>query len=98
MNDATLNLKLDALRSFPALSDESVGRFGEALRRLSAWDTLRINPFVFAEEHGFEAAEAVELFVHGAKVGLFDFVWNLICPHCGAIVMRSDSVNRIETI
>lgn len=98
MNHATLDQRLDALGTFPRCRPESTRRLGAILRELDVWDLVRINPLRFAEEHDFDAAEAVELFVHGAKVGLFDFVWNLICPTCGAIVTSGDSLSSFDAI
>jgi class 3 adenylate cyclase len=37
---------------------------------------------------GVDQYEAVDLFLHGAKLGLFTMDWNVICPCCG-IVIRS---------
>jgi class 3 adenylate cyclase len=98
MNDAILAQKTDALLSFPRLRPESVRRLAGALRELDDWDATRINPLRFAAEHGLAEDEAVDLFVHGAKVGLFDFVWNLICPACGALVVTDGSPNALDAL
>ena len=98
LDEAALRQRLEALASFPALGRDSVERFGDALRSLGAWDRLRMNPYRFAAAHGMPEAEAVELFVHGAKVGLFDFVWNHICPSCGALIGSHDSVNSLTAL
>lgn len=96
MNQTTLQQKLSAIASFPHVNADTVNRFGEALNRLNDWELLRINPLRFAEAQGFAAAEMIDLFVHGAKVGLFDFSWNMLCPACGGIVQSHYSVNEVE--
>lgn len=95
---SVLGPKLDALASFGRFDASLVDRFGRALDALDDWEAIRINPLRFAETHGFDAADGVELFVHGAKVGLFDFVWNQICPWCGALVGSYESVNALEAV
>jgi hypothetical protein len=96
MNQDILYQKLQALAAFPDIKANSVAKFGEILKELDDWDLLRINPLRFAEEHGFSPLEMVDLFVHGAKIGLFDFVWNMICPACGGVEYSHKSINEVE--
>ncbi len=96
MNQDILHQKLQALAAFPNIKADSAAKFGEILKELDDWDLLRINPLRFAEEHGFNPLEIVDLFVHGAKVGLFDFVWNMICPACGGVEYSHKSINEVE--
>jgi hypothetical protein len=30
-------------------------------------------------------AEALDLFLHATKVGLFEMDWHIVCPHCGYV-------------
>jgi class 3 adenylate cyclase len=96
MNQNTLKQKLEALSSFPELKIATVAKMGEVLQRLNNWDLFRINPLRFAEEHNFDTSEVVNIFVHGARVGLFDFAWNMLCPSCGTIVDSYVSMNDVE--
>lgn len=93
-----LERKIDALASMPRLRPETVRYLGSHIRGLDEWGRLQLNPLRFAQEHGLSATEATDLFVHGAKVGLFDFMWNLICPSCGAVVVSHDSVNGMTAL
>jgi Family of unknown function (DUF5939) len=96
MNRNTLQQKLEALSSFPNLKSKTVRTVGSVLEALSSWDLFRINPLHFAEEHRFDPSEIVNVFVHGAKVGLFDFAWNTLCPSCGSVVDSHVSLNEVE--
>jgi uncharacterized protein DUF5939 len=96
MDQNILGQKLGTLATFTNAKAGVVERFGEILEKLEDWDLLRINPLRFAEEHGFNPSEAVDLFVHGAKIGLFDFVWNMICPACGGVEYSHKSINEVE--
>src|SRR5437868_6428331 len=93
MNQQALQQKLKALTGFANLDVDTVNAVGKVLEGLGDWELLRINPLQFASQYGYPAAAMVDLFIHGAKVGLFDFVWNLLCPSCGAIVRSHASVN-----
>jgi class 3 adenylate cyclase len=96
MNHNTLQQKLETLSSFPAVNGETVMELGKVLQRLDPWDLFRINPLRFANDYHFDPSEIVSLFVHAAKVGLFDFAWNLLCPSCGSIVDSYVSLNEVE--
>src|ERR1044071_7458521 len=97
MNKKTLQQKLNAIATFPQMNAEAVKKFGAVLNRLNDWELLRINPLRFADEHGVSIPEAIDFFIHGAKVGLFDFSWNMICPACGGVVQSHYSVNEVES-
>ncbi|HKA22985.1 MAG TPA: DUF5939 domain-containing protein [Blastocatellia bacterium] len=96
MNQSTLKQKLEALSSFPELKSSTVAKIGGLLEGLNNCDLFRINPLRFAEEHNFDTSEVVNIFVHGARVGLFDFAWNMLCPSCGTIVDSYVSMNDVE--
>jgi class 3 adenylate cyclase len=96
MNQNTLKQKLEALTSFPEVKAATVARIGEVLKELNDWELFRINPLRFAEEHNFDQSEVIDSFVHGARVGLFDFAWNMLCPSCGSIVDSYVSMNDVE--
>src|SRR5215216_2648548 len=96
MNQNTFQQKLETLASFPDVKRETVGAVGKVLEGLSGWELFRINPLRFAEEHKLDASEIINLFIHGAKVGLFDFAWNMLCPSCGSVADSSVSLNEVE--
>lgn len=96
MNHDILHQKLHALAAFPNIKADTAAKFGEILKELDDWDLLRINPLRFAEEHDFNRIETMDLFIHGAKIGLFDFVWNIICPSCGGTEYTHKSINEVE--
>jgi len=97
MNEQTLEQKLQALRSFSRFDPDSVTRFGEVLRGLDDWALFRMNPLHFAEEHGFDQALSLDLFIHGARVGLFDFSYELICAKCGGLEYSLEALDLIPS-
>ena len=78
------------------ISESTVGRFTDILKRLKGWDSLRINPLDFALKHKFDTDEAIGLFIYGAKVGLLNFEWSLLCPLCGGREHSYHSLNQLE--
>jgi len=97
MNETTIQQKLNSLTTFTEINPETVKRLGEVLLGLDDWGLLRINPLTFAQQHEFKPMELIDLFIHGAKIGLFDFQWNTLCPGCGGVEYRYDSINEVES-
>jgi class 3 adenylate cyclase len=94
--DDVLAGRLAALRGFPAIAAADAARLGARVRSLDDTALTRINPFSFAEAHGFDPERIVDLFVHAVKVGLFDLAWNTVCVWCGAVEWVHDSLNALE--
>jgi len=57
---------------------------------------VRVNPFAFARERNLAAAEALDLFLHAVRAGLFTMDWHLLCPACGAAVESFASLRRLH--
>lgn len=75
--------------------DAELGRFAGHLQALPAYLAARINPYAFAEAAGVAPERALDLFVHGAKLGLFDLEWGMVCPLCGAITHSVAELDRV---
>lgn len=97
MNKQTLEQKLHALRRYPRFEDDTVQRFGEILHQLDDWSLLRMNPLRFARQHGFDPLISTDLFIHGARVGLFDFSYELLCPKCGGMEYSHLALDELPT-
>ncbi|MGI9522437.1 MAG: DUF5939 domain-containing protein [Hyphomicrobiaceae bacterium] len=88
----------DALRTAAAKCDcdrDQLLRFSQYLHELEPYQAARINPFAFASAAGLNAETTLDLFVHGAKVGLFDLEWGMVCPLCGAITNSVSELDRV---
>ena len=71
-------------------------QFFNALKKLNDWECIRINPIDFAEKNNLDLDEAVKLFIFGAKAGLFNFEWSLLCPLCGGREHSYETLNQLE--
>jgi class 3 adenylate cyclase len=96
MNQQNLHQKLATLASMNVLPPAELERFGQILGGLQDWELHWINPLDFAGKYHFFPEQMVDLFIHSAKIGLFDFSWNIICPTCGCIERSISSLNGVE--
>jgi len=95
-NEVILQKKIQGLSQYPSLNQTVVQQIGEILKTLDDWHLFRINPFRFAHQHDLNEHDVVEIFVHGAKIGLLDFSYNMLCPVCHSIVHHHQSLAEVE--
>ena len=70
------------------------GRFtASLLDRFAAWiecapeeDLFRVAPLQFGARERIPNRDAVDLFVHAAHAGIFDFSWGVLCLDCAAFI------------
>ncbi len=41
-------------------------------------------------------SEALDLFLHAAKIGLFEMDWHIVCPHCGTVIDNFHSMSQLR--
>ena len=58
-------------------------------------DLCRINALAFADRHELDEDDVLAAFLHGARLGVFDMSWNILCPACGGVL---DSGATLKTI
>lgn len=86
---------LEAAAARSHCDSDALGRFARHLQALPPVRAARINPFQFADAAGVDAETALDLFVHGAKLGLFDLEWGMVCPLCGGITHSVAELDRV---
>lgn len=92
ISEALLDEKLTALEQVRPWSPRVVSKLEALLRSERDADVYRVNPLKFAAEKGITGAEATDLFLHAAKLGLFQMNWHVLCPQC------SDTVSSFTTL
>lgn len=95
MNEGVLTRKLESLTGL-ARDDRPVRRLERLLRRLEDPARAQLNPVRLARRHRFEEAELLDLMVLGARVGLLQYLWKLVCPGCSFVTFTCDSLNQIQ--
>jgi len=58
-------------------------------------ELCRINALAFAAEHKLDEEDMIAAFLHGARLGIFDMSWNILCPACGGVL---DSGATLKTV
>jgi class 3 adenylate cyclase len=84
---------LDAARSWEPHVLSGLERF---IRSASDFDLFRINPIHYASANGLTEADGVELFVHAAKVGLFEMGWLLVCAYCPQVAGSFRELDQVH--
>ncbi len=97
VNEALLDDQLGALEKERAWSPRVISKLESFVRSADDWGLFRVNPFVFAEERGIAEDEAVDLFLHASRIGLFRVNWSLVGPGCGAAVQSFSSLKNLSS-
>jgi class 3 adenylate cyclase len=58
-------------------------------------ELCRINALAFAAKHKLNEEDVIAAFLHGARLGIFDMSWNILCPACGGVL---DSGATLKTV
>src|ERR1043165_1182043 len=58
-------------------------------------ELCRINALAFAGQHKLNEDDVIAAFLHGARLGIFDISWNILCPACGGVL---DSGATLKTV
>ncbi|HZY13587.1 MAG TPA: DUF5939 domain-containing protein, partial [Beijerinckiaceae bacterium] len=66
------------------------------IRTAGDYDLFRVNPIQYAIANGLSEAEGIELFVHAAKVGLFEMQWLLICAYCPQVAGSFRELDQVH--
>ena len=84
---------------FYALGQSAEPKVASAIERLVVGGTdrelCRINALAFAARHELDEDDVIAAFLHGARLGIFDMSWNILCPACGGIL---DSGATLKTV
>ncbi len=59
-------------------------------------DVLRMRPFELADQWGLPRLAVLRLFLHAARAGLVDLMWDVNCPHCRMPVTRNTDLGQLE--
>ena len=58
-------------------------------------DLCRINALAFAAKHKLDEEDVIAALLHGARLGIFDMSWNIVCPACSGVL---DSGATLKTV
>jgi len=66
------------------------------IRNADDYDLFRVNPIQYASANDLTEADGIELFVHAAKVGLFEMDWLLICAYCPQVAGSFRELDQVH--
>lgn len=95
LDEALLDRALAEVERARAWSPRAVAKLEGLLRNGDEGALHRINPLAFARERGVAEAEAVDLFLHATRTGLFQMYWDVLCPQSGMVL---DSFGTLSTL
>lgn len=96
VNEGLLDARLSAMEAARSWSPRLVSRLESMIRSAPDEQLHRISPFEFAAQRGIGEAEAIDLLLHGVKVGLFTIEWHLVCPACFTLVQSLGSLREVH--
>src|SRR4051794_12424571 len=68
---------------------ETVAAFEDFVAAAPDRALCRINPLAFAARHRLGEEPVISAFLHGARLGIFELSWNVLCPGCGGVLDAS---------
>src|ERR1044072_6348346 len=74
---------------------EPVSAIEKLIRSGPDRDLCRINALAFAAKHQLNEEDVIAAFLQGARLGIFDMSWNILCPACGGVL---DSGATLKTV
>ena len=56
----------------------------------------RVNVLEFAAKHRLGEERTIAAFLHAARLGVFELLWNVLCPGCGGVLDASTTLKTIN--
>lgn len=78
-----------------AWSPRVISKFETLIKSADDHSRYRVNPLAFARDRAIAQPEAIDLFLHAARCGLFDMSWGVLCPQSGMVL---DSFGALRTL
>ena len=96
VNEDLLRQRLTELGSIASWAPHILSSLERFIRTADDYDLFRVNPIQYATANGLGEAEGIELFVHAAKVGLFEMQWLLICAYCPQVAGSFRELDQVH--
>ena len=93
---SALGQRLTAMRESGRFSPAQLETFSQWVARAPDEELYRTNPFDYASAHALAPLDAIDLLVHAARAGIFDFAWGLVCPNCTAFIASRGGLKSFD--
>jgi len=96
INESLLKRYLIELESVRSCAQQTLSDLEHFIRNADDYDLFRVNPIQYASANGLSEEDGIELFVHAAKVGLFEMDWLLICAYCPQVAGSFRELDQVH--
>jgi hypothetical protein len=97
VNDRLLEGKMTEIEQARAWSLRVISKFETLIRSGDDQALYRVNRLAFARDRAIAEPEAIDLFLHAARCGLFDMSWDVLCPQSGMVLDSFGALRTLQT-
>jgi hypothetical protein len=97
VNEAELEQRLGLVEMARSWSPRVIAKLENVIRSYQDDDLYRFNPVRYAIQTGMAENEAIALFLHATRSGLFTMEWHLVCASCGHLVESLRSMGNLHS-
>ena len=97
VNEEQLEQRLGLVEMARSWSPRVISKLENAIRSHQDDDLYRFNPVRHAIQTGMAESEAIALFLHATRAGLFTMEWHLVCASCGHLVESLRSMGNLHS-
>ena len=97
LDEQVLDELLGKLESVRSWSPRVIAKLEALIHTEDDYSLFRVNPIQFAAEKGITESEAIDLFLHSARLGLFEMEWHLVCATCGNVVESFRNMHKLHS-
>lgn len=97
VNDAYLENALAQVEQTRTWSPRVISKLENSIHTAEDQDLFRVSPLQWALQKNVDGYEAVDLFLHGAKAGIFYMEWDVICACCGKLSQSLQDLHSLES-
>src|SRR6516164_3012530 len=97
VNEEQLEQRLGLVEMARSWSPRVISKLENVIRNYQDDDLYRFNPVRYAIQTGMAESEAIALFLHATRAGLFTMEWQLVCTSCGHLVESLRSMGNLHS-
>src|SRR5689334_8734883 len=97
LDEALLERRMTEVERARAWSPRVISKIEALLRGGDEAALHRANPLAFARERGLIESEAIDLFLHATRAGLFKMGWDVLCPHSGMVLDSFGTLRALKS-
>ncbi len=97
IDDRVLEERLSELEQAHPWNPRAVSKLETFIRTADDYELFRVNPIRYGSTHGISDEEAIDLFIHATKVGLFEMDWQILCAFCPQVAGSFRELEQVHS-